>query len=213
MPKDTFFNLPEDKRALICDVAIDELAACPFEQASVNRIVAQAGIAKGSFYQYFADKQDLFLYVMQLIGEAKLNYMSPVMRNPDEHDIFTLIREMYLSGIQFANEHPRYTAIGNKLLVHKEAPIYKTLKADILPSYFAIFETLLENAIARGEIRADIDIKMFAYLITSMSTVVIEYYSEFISQALDESMIATVDKFIDFLKNGMGANGPLRSPL
>ena len=39
-----------------------------------------------------------------------------------------------------------------------------------------------------------------------MNTVVVEYYSEFVSQAIDESMIETVDKFIDFLKNGIGEN-------
>jgi AcrR family transcriptional regulator len=206
MPKDTFFNLPEDKRTLICDVAIDEFAAYPFDQASVNRIVAKSGIAKGSFYQYFEDKQDLFLYVMQLITEEKLNYLSPVTHNPDEHDIFTLIRELFLSGIQFANEHPRYIAISKKLLANQEAPIFKAVKADIWPFSFVLFETLLENAIARGEVRADLDIKMFGYLITSLNAVVIEYYSEFVSQTVDESMITTVDKFIDFLKNGMGAN-------
>ena len=206
MPKDTFFNLPEDKRTLICDVAIDEFAEYPFDQAGINHIVAKSGIAKGSFYQYFEDKKDLFLYVIQLIAEEKLNYISPVMRNPDEHDIFTLIRELYLSGIQFANENPRYTAIGNKLLANKEAPIYKEVMVDNMPSSYAIFETLLENAIARGEVRADIDIKMLTYLIASMNVVVVEYYSEFVSQAIDESMIETVDKFLDFLKNGIGEN-------
>jgi AcrR family transcriptional regulator len=206
MPKDTFFNLPEDKRTLICNVAIDEFAAYPFDQASINRIVAKSGIAKGSFYQYFEDKQDLFLYVMQLITEEKLNYISPVTHNPDEHDIFTLIRELFLSGIQFANEHPRYIAISKKLLANQEAPIFKAVKADTWPYSFALFETLLENAIARGEVRADLDIKMFGYLITSLNAVVIEYYSEFVSQTVDESMIETVDKFIDFLKNGIGAN-------
>ena len=74
MPKDTFFNLPEDKRTLICDVAIDEFAEYPFDQASINRIVAKSGIAKGSFYQYFEDKKDLFLHIMQLIAEEKINY-------------------------------------------------------------------------------------------------------------------------------------------
>lgn len=204
MPKDTFFNLPEDKRTLICDVAIDEFAEYPFDQASINRMVVKSGIAKGSFYQYFEDKKDLFLYVIQLIAEEKLNYISPVMRNPDEHDIFTLIRELYLSGIQFANENPRYTAIGNKLLTNKEAPIYKETMADNMPTSYAILETLLENAIARGEVRTDIDIEMFAYLIASMSVVMVEYYSEFVSQAIDESMLETVDKFIDFLQNGIG---------
>ena len=72
MPKDTFFNLPGDKRTLICDVAIDEFADHPFDQASVNRIVAKSGIAKGSFYQYFEDKEDLFLYIIQRIAEEKI---------------------------------------------------------------------------------------------------------------------------------------------
>jgi AcrR family transcriptional regulator len=64
MPKDTFFNLPADKRALIRDVAISEFARYSYDAASINRMVAEAGIAKGSFYQYFEDKRDLFLYLM-----------------------------------------------------------------------------------------------------------------------------------------------------
>jgi AcrR family transcriptional regulator len=204
MPKDTFFNLPEDKRTLICDVAIDEFAEYPFDQASINRIVAKSGIAKGSFYQYFEDKKDLFLYVIQLIAEEKINYFSPIMRNPDEHDIFTLIRELFLSGVQFANEHPRYAAIANKHLANKEAPIYKEAKAYGLPLSYPIFETLLENAIARGEVRADIDINMLTHVIASMNVAVVEYHLEFLSQTIDASMIETADKFLDLLKNGMG---------
>ncbi|MCB0240988.1 MAG: TetR/AcrR family transcriptional regulator, partial [Anaerolineae bacterium] len=77
MPKETFFNLPDDKRSLICDVAIEEFTEYLYDQASVNRIVAKAGIAKGSFYQYFEDKKDLYMYVLQVIAEKKLEYISP----------------------------------------------------------------------------------------------------------------------------------------
>ncbi len=206
MPKDTFFNLPEDKRTLICDVALDEFAEYPYDQASVNRIVAKSGIAKGSFYQYFEDKKDLFLYLTGVIAEEKINYISPVLRNPDEHDIFTLIKELFLSGIEFANAHPRYLAINNKLLANKEAPIYKDLRADNLPSPNAIFNKLLENAIARGEVRADIDIKMLTHLIVSMSTTVVEYSVEYHPQAIYETIIEGVDTFIDILQNGIGDN-------
>ena len=204
MPKKTFFNLPEDKRAAICKVAIEEFAAHAFEQASINRIVAKSGIAKGSYYQYFENKEDLFLYLMQLIAEEKEKYISPVMRNPDQHDIFTLLREIYLSGIQFAAEHPQYAEISRKILESKGKPIYAEIMADNLPSAYVIFETLLENAIERGEVRADIDIKMFAYLIASMNALVIEYYIEYLAQKYDGKMMETIDKFLDFLKNGIG---------
>lgn len=203
MPKDTFLNLSEDKRTLICDVAIDEFAEFPFDQASINRIVAKSGIAKGSFYQYFEDKKDLFLYIVQLIAEKKINYISPIISNPDEHDFFTLLKEMFISGIQFASEHPRYAAIANRLLTNKEASIYREIKAASWSSSYDILETLLENALARGEIGAVFDIEMLTYVIASMNVVIVEYHSEFVSQAIDESMIETVDKFLDFLKYGI----------
>jgi AcrR family transcriptional regulator len=206
VPKDTFFNLPDNKRISICDVAIDEFAEYPFDQASINRIVANSGIAKGSFYQYFEDKKDLFLYIIGLIGEEKINYISPVIRKPEEHDIFTLIKELFLSGIQFAIEHPRYAAIGNNLLTNKDAPIYREMKIDNFPSTLTFFEPLIEEAIARGDVRRDIEITMLNFVITSMNMIVVEYCSEFHPQAIFESMIETVDAFMDILKNGIGDN-------
>jgi hypothetical protein len=73
-----------------------------------------------------------------------------------------------------------------------------------MSSAYEFFETLLENAVARGDVRADIDIKMFAYMIASMNTLIIEYYTEYIAQDYDENMFETIDKFLDFLKNGIG---------
>jgi AcrR family transcriptional regulator len=206
MPKDTFFNLPEEKRTLISGIAITEFAAYSFDQASINRIVTNAGIAKGSFYQYFEDKKDLFLYLVQVASEEKLNYFSPILSNPNEHDFFVLIREIYISGIQFAIDHPEYAAISKMVLENKNGPIYNEVMESNLPTAHGLFESLLNMAIARGEVRAAIDVKMFAYMITAMNTVVIEYYVEHLSQTYDEKMMETIDKFLDFLKNGIGAN-------
>lgn len=64
MPKQTFLNLPEDKRLWILDCAVDEFAEHGYSSASISRIVAAAKIAKGSFYQYFEDKEDLYGYVI-----------------------------------------------------------------------------------------------------------------------------------------------------
>jgi AcrR family transcriptional regulator len=213
MPKDTFFNLPEDKRALICKVATDEFAARSFAQASINRIVARSGIAKGSFYQYFENKTDLFLYLVQLAADEKLNYLTPVMQNPEQHDFFTLLRELYLSGLQFAIEHPQYAEISKRLLASKGMPIYDQVIGRNMPSASEFFEPLLESAIAKGEVRANIDARMLAYVITSMSTLVIEYYLEHLGPGYDERMVETIDQFFDVLRHGIGEKNsaePLR---
>lgn len=189
---------------MICDVALDEFAQYPFDQASVNRIVAGAGIAKGSFYQYFEDKQDLYLYLMSLIAEEKINYLSPLILNPAGHDIFTVIREMFLAGVQFANEHPRYAAIGDKLLVDKESSIYRELQTQGRPTSFAVFEPLLKQAIDKGEVRADFDIRMLNHIITTMAAAIVEYCLELHPESAYETMGESVDAFIDILKNGIG---------
>lgn len=204
MPKETFFNLPEDKRTLICNVAIDEFAKHSFDLASINRIVAKAGIAKGSFYQYFDDKEDLFQYLLQLTAEQKATYVSPAMQKPEEYDIFTLMREFYLSGIQFVVEHPDQAAIGKRLLENKNSPIYDEVMADYWPTTVDFFETLLETAIQKGEIRSDLDVRMFAYLIASMNRHVVEYYMEYVNRDNFEDMMDTIDKFLSFLRVGIG---------
>lgn len=213
MPKETFFNLPASKRTLICDVAIEEFAAYPFEQASINRIIARAGIAKGSFYQYFENKEDLFLYLLQLAGEAKLEYLSPVMRNLEQRDFFTLLHELYVAGIRFAQEYPLFAEIGKRLLESKGTPLFEEAMEANMPTAYEFFEMLLQNAIRRGEVRADIDVRLFAYLIASMNTLVMEYYTEHVANDYGDKLLATVDQFIDFLKHGIGAQpNPVPSP-
>jgi len=77
---------------------------------------------------------------------------------------------------------------------------------DNLQSADGFFETLLENEIARSEVWADIDVKMFAYMITAMNTLLVEYNTPYVAQDYDENMMETIDKFLDFLKNGIGEN-------
>lgn len=70
MPTDTFFRLPESKRETLLRCARQEFARVPYPDASINRIIHSAGISRGSFYMYFQDKSDLFLYLMDRFIDA-----------------------------------------------------------------------------------------------------------------------------------------------
>ena len=65
MPTSTFFNLPPPKREKLLHAAVAEFARKPYGEVSLNRIIQAAEIPRGSFYQYFADKTDLFRYVLR----------------------------------------------------------------------------------------------------------------------------------------------------
>lgn len=63
MPTERFYNLPEEKKKAIRDAAMKECVRVPFEKVSINKIIQNAGISRGSFYTYFEDKRDLVRYI------------------------------------------------------------------------------------------------------------------------------------------------------
>lgn len=65
MPTATFFRLPEEKRKRLIDACWGELTRARFTEVSINRIIAAAHIPRGSFYQYFEDKEDLIRYLLE----------------------------------------------------------------------------------------------------------------------------------------------------
>ncbi|MBQ9648262.1 MAG: TetR/AcrR family transcriptional regulator [Oscillospiraceae bacterium] len=69
MPTQTFFRLPEEKRERLIAAAWEEFSTTRFSAASINRIVRDAQIPRGSFYQYFEDKEDLFIYLFGSVRE------------------------------------------------------------------------------------------------------------------------------------------------
>src|SRR5690349_17958115 len=60
MPRDRFLRLPREARERLLRLALAEFAEHGYEGASLNEILAAAGISKGSYYYYFDDKEDLF---------------------------------------------------------------------------------------------------------------------------------------------------------
>lgn len=65
MPKPTFFNLPTDKKETLIDAAMKEFSRVPLFEASISNIIKEAGIPRGSFYQYFEDKEDVFYFLLE----------------------------------------------------------------------------------------------------------------------------------------------------
>lgn len=65
MPTATFFRLPEEKRERLIEASWAELTQVRFTDVSINRIIAAARIPRGSFYQYFEDKEDLIRYLLE----------------------------------------------------------------------------------------------------------------------------------------------------
>ena len=99
MPSNTFLNLPEDKQNRLMDAASREFSAKPYNEASINKIIQEAGIPRGSFYMYFQDKEELFRYLVHGYVEQLLMVLEESLLR-ESGDVFAALRgEQSLGGM------------------------------------------------------------------------------------------------------------------
>lgn len=79
MPTSTFFRLPEEKRERLIDACWAELTRVRFTEMSINRIITAAHIPRGSFYQYFDDKEDLIRYLLNDMREYFISLLKNIL--------------------------------------------------------------------------------------------------------------------------------------
>ena len=65
MPTKTFLNLPQEKQNIILEASIKEFKRVLLKDASINKIIKDASISRGSFYTYFKDINDLYIYTLR----------------------------------------------------------------------------------------------------------------------------------------------------
>lgn len=94
MPKETFLNLAADKQERIMAAAKIEFSRVSLQDASIAKIIKLAGISRGSFYQYFEDKEDLYYYYFESLRK---NSAQSLERQLERHqgDLFAAAKEYF----------------------------------------------------------------------------------------------------------------------
>jgi AcrR family transcriptional regulator len=155
----------ENKRDLIINAASNVFAEKGFSGASVAEIAASAGIGKGTTYEYFNSKEDLFFAVFEWYFEQssqavkvniaalgasvsdKLNAMneSLIAYFLDKMDIFSLVMEFWAAS---ASSRIRER--------------YKEAFKNTYREFRNIVETLIQEGIDRGEFSPNVDVAAIA---------------------------------------------------
>lgn len=196
MPKETFFNLKEAKRDKIEKALINEFSRVSFEQASISNIVAEAEIPRGSFYQYFEDKEDAIKYVIEKFIRIEHKKMNQFLIDSNK-DIFEAIFKFYNYMIE-STENGSFRLIKN---------IFQELRKNNI----SIFEA--QNEIGSKEevkkfintdnlnIEQEEDLKYFMKILTTITrTVASEVINKKITREEGEKALR---RQLEIVKNGM----------
>ena len=162
MPKDTFFNLPEAKRARIAEAAIDEFAEKGYTGASISRIVAKAKIAKGSFYQYFDGKTVLFRWLLYDVAAQRKLATIKDLTPPDPGDFWEQLSQMFVAGLRYGLNNPKLSRIAAVLWHPNSDPELQGLVGEFQTLAHRNWKLLLQQGQAMGQVRTDLDLDMAA---------------------------------------------------
>ncbi len=103
--QDILRNMDEKKRDRIINSAIDEFSVYPFEKASTNNIVKNAGISKGLLFHYFGNKKELYECVIGFVVNKLYNEITSKI-DWNETCIFERIKQLVFCKLELSKVYP-----------------------------------------------------------------------------------------------------------
>ncbi len=182
----TFRHLPPDKQERVLDAALAEFAERGYQAASLNRMVAQAGIAKGSLYQYFPNKEGIFSYIFQYALKLVRHTLTTVKEETLEENFFLRLEKSLLAGVTFSREHPRIFSLYLKIQFDKNVPFREEFLAAVRRHATEYFASLVRRARSRGELRPGVHQDAVLFLLDAV-------FDRFLQAAAVPALDVTLD--------------------
>lgn len=196
----------ERKKELI-NAALDEFTLRNYEKASLNTIIKNAGISKGTFYYHFQNKQALYLFLLESASNAKWGFMNKIIQEKgtdlEGKDIFEGFKIQAQIGMEFAVLFPKYHELSIMFSKEKGNKIYEDAKSILGVRTEAMMDEMVEKAMQRGDFNKkfskDFIVKIMSFLFMG--------FDEIFGNKEDlelENMVQNLNSYVDFMKYGLG---------
>lgn len=219
MPTTTWENLDPAKRDRVLHAAMREFGARGFSAGSINVIAREAGIAKGSVFQYFHDKADLHGHVAQhLARTVRDEFTQTMLRRATEHrDLFRLLRAVLTDWVAYFREHRLEREVLFAMLFEIDATSRAVVRRVVNAHLLEVVGALVTAAEASGQLREGVSRD---HLLATLMLVVPHLATAPFSPELDPvlglaqrhgiDLEAAVSGYVDVIESGVGVPAPER---
>lgn len=188
----------------LISVALEQFSDKGYVKASINDILNEAGISKGTFYYHFKNKEDLYLYLVGVLITEKKRYFSQkvMVKAYEDNDIFSLLLLLIKTGLEFARDNPHIYRFSERFMKEKGTSIYDMALSKYNFDDNDLLNQLLKEAIERGELRRDIPENFIKSIVIFLLTHSVEIFNSMNLEEYEHGF----EYFIKFLKNGLENN-------
>jgi AcrR family transcriptional regulator len=174
-------KLTEEKMIEILETGIAEFATNGLDRANINIIAKKAGISVGVLYKYYEDKEAFFLACLKRSLEVLDSVLQEVVASDDK--ILVRAEKMIRAVLQYSRTYNNYINMYNEITSGSSKKFAPLLAKKIEGVTAKTYTAFIEKAVKDGEIRSDIDPKLFAFFFDNLLTVLqfsysCDYYQE-----------------------------------
>ncbi|MER6628043.1 TetR/AcrR family transcriptional regulator [Streptomyces sp. NPDC000987] len=166
MPTATWTRLSPTRRERVLIAAMDEFGTHGYSTGSLNVIAREAGVAKGSLFQYFSGKLDLFSYVAEQTSLRVYAHMRPWLDGYDgTGDFATYLVDALEAWLEYFAEHPLERGVAAATNMEMDPAVHDAVRRPVNAMYLAGLRLLLERAVDTGDLRKDADLDALSSLL------------------------------------------------
>jgi AcrR family transcriptional regulator len=159
MPTVTWARVDPARRAAVVEAAEAEFGAHGFSGGSLNIIARRAGVAKGSLFQYFADKRDLYAFIADVASQRVRSYMENRIRELDPgRPFFDFLTDWLDAWVAYFADHPHERSLHAAATLEVDTEARVSVQNVIHRHYLEVLRPLVRDAEVRGDFRKDADI-------------------------------------------------------
>ena len=159
MPTVTWARVDAARRSAVVEAAEAEFGAHGFSGGSLNVIARRAGVAKGSLFQYFADKRDLYAFITDVVSQRVRSYMEDRIRQLDpSRPFFDFLTDWLDVWIAYFADHPHERSLHAAASLEVDTDARVSVRSVIHRHYLEVLRPLVRDAQLRGDFRKDADL-------------------------------------------------------
>jgi AcrR family transcriptional regulator len=200
-------KLTDEQINEILETGIAEFAANGLDRANINVIAKKSGVSVGVLYKYYKDKEGFFLSCLRHSLDMLRSVIGEAMSG--EEKLLVRAEKLIRAVQQCARDHGTYNIMYNEITAGASNKYARMLAEEIENISSEIYIQFINEAKASGDIRDDIDPRMFAFffdnlLMTLQFSYSCDYYRErfkiFCGEDIlddDEKVVAELLKFME----------------
>lgn len=165
MPRDTLEHIAVEKKERVLREAALLFAEKGYSQTDMAALARRCKIAKGSLYNYFENKEELYAYVCQ---DGLSRSRAAVWESaPEEYDIYQLVEHVFTAGVEFARKYPEYVVLYLKVASSGVDHFARDLSLSVEKPTADRLKRTLRAGIASGRVDRSIDVPQVAWQINN----------------------------------------------